>query len=88
MLGLAAGALFVTAWGSLLADQVQARASYNGTSVWLGVAQQRTRTVSGHLQELSRDLRVLKTNSRDLHIRPLTFSDTGVTVAASDPVSG
>ena len=27
-------------------------------------------------------------NSRDLYIRPLTFSDTGVTVAASDPVSG
>ena len=27
-------------------------------------------------------------NSRDLYIRPLTFSDTGVTVAASGPVSG
>ena len=27
-------------------------------------------------------------NSRDLYIRPLTFSDTGVTVAASGSVSG
>ncbi len=61
VLGLAAGALFVAALGLLLADQVQARASYNRTQASLGVTQQRTRTVSGQLQELRRDLRVLKT---------------------------
>jgi hypothetical protein len=61
LLSLAAGALFVAALGLLLADQVQARASYNRTHTSLGVTQQRTRTVSAQLEELSRDLRVLKT---------------------------
>ena len=61
VLGLAACALFVAALGLLLADQVQARASYNRAHAALGVTQQRTRAVSGQLEELRRDLRVLKT---------------------------
>jgi hypothetical protein len=61
VLGLAAGVLFVAALGLLLTDQVRERASYNRTHTSLGVTQQRTRTVSAQLQELSRDLRVLET---------------------------
>jgi hypothetical protein len=61
VLGLAAGAVFVTALGLLLADQIRTRDSYNRTHTSLGVTQQRTNTVSAQLQELSRDLRVLKT---------------------------
>ena len=61
MLGLGVGALFAAALGLLLADQVQARDQYERTHTALGVTQQRTRTVSAQLQELSRGLRVLKT---------------------------
>jgi hypothetical protein len=61
VLGLAAGAVFVMALGLLLADQVRNHASYNRTQTSLGVTQHRTRIVSAQLQELSRDLRVLKT---------------------------
>ncbi len=61
MLGLGAGALFAAALGFLLADQVQARDQYERTHTALGVTQQRTRTVSAQLQELSRGLSVLKT---------------------------
>ena len=61
MLGLGAGALFAAALGYLLADQVQARAQYGRTSTSLSVTQHRTRTVSAQLQQLSRDLKVLKT---------------------------
>ena len=61
MLGLGAGALFAAALGYLLADQVQARAQYGRTSSSLSVTQHRTRTVSAQLQQLSRDLKVVKT---------------------------
>jgi hypothetical protein len=57
MLGLCAGVLFAAALGLLLADQVHARAQYGRTQTSLGVTQQRTRTVSKQLQDLS----VLKT---------------------------
>lgn len=60
-LGIGAGALFVGALGYLLVDQVQARAEYGRAHTSLGVTQQRTRVVSAQLQELSRDLNVLKT---------------------------
>ena len=52
---------FVAALGYLLADQVQTRAQYGRAHTSLGVTQQRTRTVSAQLQELRRDLSVLKT---------------------------
>ena len=61
VLGLGAGALFAAALGSLLADQVHARDQYGRTHTAFGVTQQRTRTVSGQLQELSRGLSVLRT---------------------------
>ena len=61
VLGLGACALFAAALGSLLADQVQARAQYGRTSTSLSATQHRTRTVSTQLQQLSRDLKVLKT---------------------------
>jgi hypothetical protein len=61
VLGLGAGALFVVALGSLLADQVHARDQYGRTHTALDVTQQRTRTVSAQLQELSSGLSVLKT---------------------------
>lgn len=51
----------LAAVGILLADQVHARSSYNRTHTSLDVTRQRTRTVSRQLQDLSRDLRVLKT---------------------------
>jgi hypothetical protein len=61
VLGLVAGALFAAALGSLVADQVHARDQYGRTHTALGLTQQRTRTVSSQLQDLSRDLSVLKT---------------------------
>ncbi len=61
VLGLGAGALFAAALGYLLVDQVQARAQYGRTLTSLSITQHRTRTVSAQLQQLSRDLKVLKT---------------------------
>jgi hypothetical protein len=61
VLGLTAGALFAAALGSLVADQVEEHSQYDRTHTSLGVTQQRTRTVSAQLQELSHDLHVLKT---------------------------
>jgi hypothetical protein len=61
VVGLGAAAIFVAALGSLLDDQVQARAQYGRTHAALGVTQQRTHTVTVQLEELSRDLSVLRT---------------------------
>jgi hypothetical protein len=61
VLGLVAGALFAAALGSLVADQVHTRDQYSRRHTALGLTQQRTHSVSSQLQDVSRDLSVLKT---------------------------
>jgi len=61
ILALGAGALFAAALGYLIVDQVQARTQYDRAHTSLAMTQQRSRTVSAELREVSRDLSVLRT---------------------------
>jgi hypothetical protein len=61
ILGLGAGALCAAALGYLIVDQAQARTQYGRAHTSLDRTQQRSRTVSTELREVSRDLSVLKT---------------------------
>jgi hypothetical protein len=61
IVGLAVGALFLATVGSLVADQIEAHAHYDQAQSSLVLTRQHTQTVSVQLDELQRDLRVLKT---------------------------
>jgi tRNA(Leu) C34 or U34 (ribose-2'-O)-methylase TrmL len=60
-IGLGAAVLVLAALGYLIHDEVLTRAQYDTSHMSLGVTQQRTHTVSAQLQEVARDLSVLKT---------------------------
>ena len=53
--------LFAAALGYLIPDQVQARDQYGHAQTALGVTRQRTDTVAAELDEVRRDLSILKT---------------------------
>jgi hypothetical protein len=58
---IAAGALFATALGYLIADQEQAHDEYGRAHNALGVTRQRTDTTTAQLAEVRRDLSLLET---------------------------
>ena len=55
------GAVLFAALGWLVVDQIQADDQFGRAQTSLGVTRQHTQTVSAQLDELSRDLGVLKT---------------------------
>jgi chromosome segregation ATPase len=61
VVGIAAGALFASALGYLIADQEQAHDRYGQARTALGVTRQRTHTISAQLAQVRRDLSLLET---------------------------
>jgi hypothetical protein len=60
ILWIAAGALFAAALGYLIPDHVQARDHYGQAHTALEVTRQQTHTATAQLDELRRDLNILK----------------------------
>lgn len=60
VVSIAAGALFATVLGYLIADQEQARDQYGRAHTALGVTRQRTDTVTAQLAEVRHDLSLLE----------------------------
>lgn len=61
LLWIAAGVLLAASVGYLIRDQVQTRDSYDQAHTALGITVQRTRTTSMQLDEVHRELEILKT---------------------------
>jgi hypothetical protein len=61
VVGIAAGALFASALGYLIADQGRAHGEFGRAQTALGVTRQRTDTVKTELAEVRRDLSLLET---------------------------